>query len=196
MSAREEKAALRAEMRGVLRGLGGDGGAAARRLAAQDWWTAGRFVGLYRAAGWEPETAGLFGWAWAHGWRVAVPARAGEGYGWCEVGEATPWRAGKFGVEEPAEVRWADGAELRIVVVPGLAFGADGVRLGRGGGYYDRLLAAAPGALKVGLCREEQWRGEALPSEAHDVRMDAVVRPGGTQWFSGAEEKLARVLGI
>ena len=181
MSAREEKAALRAEMRGVLRGLGGDGGAAARRLAGQDWWAAGHCVGLYRAAGWEPETAGLFGWAWGHGWRVAVPAWTGEGYAWREVEEGTRWRAGKFGVEEPEGGRWMDGAELRIAVVPGLAFGGEGTRLGRGGGWYDRLLAGAAGALKVGLCREEQWRKEALPAEAHDVRMDVTVRGGG--WF-------------
>ena len=64
-----------------------------------------------------------------------------------------------------------------VWLVPGLAFSRQGVRLGRGAGYYDRLLAGSNG-LKVGLSFEDRvldW----LPSEEHDVRMDCLLTEMG-----------------
>lgn len=71
---------------------------------------------------------------------------------------------------EPAEL--AGGA---LVCVPGVAFTAAGIRLGRGGGYYDRMLAAlAPGAVAAGLGYSFQLLDQ-LPCEAWDRRLDFVV---------------------
>jgi 5-formyltetrahydrofolate cyclo-ligase len=65
--------------------------------------------------------------------------------------------------------------EIDLIVVPGLAFSKDKQRLGRGGGFFDRLLAGrAKGAFKLGLCFGFQLVDE-IPTEAHDVIMDAVV---------------------
>ena len=62
-----------------------------------------------------------------------------------------------------------------LILIPGLAFDAQGYRLGRGGGWYDRVLShAAPDALKVGVCFERQIVAR-VPHEAHDVRVDMVV---------------------
>ena len=62
-----------------------------------------------------------------------------------------------------------------LVLVPGLAFTRDGARLGRGGGFYDRLLhGQAANACKDGICFEVQLV-EFVPSEPHDVVLDAVV---------------------
>ena len=58
--------------------------------------------------------------------------------------------------------------------MPGLAFDARGVRLGRGAGCYDRGLARHPHAARIGLAYEMQVV-PALPEAAWDVRMDAVV---------------------
>lgn len=73
----------------------------------------------------------------------------------------------------PAESPLIEPARLDLVIVPGLAFDAAGWRLGRGGGYYDRFLAATP-AYKLALCYELQLLPE-LPHAPHDIRMDAVL---------------------
>jgi 5-formyltetrahydrofolate cyclo-ligase len=65
--------------------------------------------------------------------------------------------------------------EPDLVLVPGLAFTRDGHRLGRGGGFYDRLLAGrAKEAVKIGICFELQLV-ESLPVEPHDIVLDLVV---------------------
>jgi len=53
-----------------------------------------------------------------------------------------------------------------------------GNRLGRGGGYYDRFLAQAEGAFKMGFCYKEQVL-EAVPTDLHDITMDAVATQNG-----------------
>jgi 5-formyltetrahydrofolate cyclo-ligase len=58
--------------------------------------------------------------------------------------------------------------------MPGVAFSEDGLRLGRGGGYYDATLGALPAAARIGLAFDVQLV-PALPREPHDARMDAIV---------------------
>ena len=64
---------------------------------------------------------------------------------------------------------------IDLILVPGLAFSKDRHRLGRGGGFFDRLLAGrAAKAFKVGICFSFQLL-DTLPTAAHDIVMDAVV---------------------
>ena len=63
---------------------------------------------------------------------------------------------------------------LSLVLVPGLAFTPAGHRVGYGGGYYDRWLAAHPGHPTVALCYDYQLTDE-LEAEAHDVPVDMVL---------------------
>ena len=68
-----------------------------------------------------------------------------------------------------------DIATVEVMLVPGLAFTAEGLRLGRGGGYYDRLLAAcAPQTSTIGVCFATQLV-TTLPTEPHDRRVGRVV---------------------
>ncbi|MCF8059166.1 MAG: 5-formyltetrahydrofolate cyclo-ligase [Bacteriovoracaceae bacterium] len=60
-----------------------------------------------------------------------------------------------------------------VLIIPGLAFGTKGQRLGRGKGYYDRYLESFKG-LKIGVCYEEQMRSE-IPCDEHDQMMDYIV---------------------
>lgn len=71
--------------------------------------------------------------------------------------------------EDPARLRETDTAWL----VPGLAFDAQGHRLGRGGGYYDRLLAGVASP-RIGVAQDWQIVA-AIPAEAHDIRLTMVV---------------------
>lgn len=63
--------------------------------------------------------------------------------------------------------------QIDLVLVPGLAFSKDGKRLGRGRGFYDRLLASYHG-ISIGLCFEEQMQ-EDIPWEEHDQRVGQVI---------------------
>jgi 5-formyltetrahydrofolate cyclo-ligase len=66
-------------------------------------------------------------------------------------------------------------ASIDLILVPGVAFSTDRHRLGRGGGFFDRLLAGpAANAFKLGVCFSFQMI-ESVPTESHDVVMDAIV---------------------
>lgn len=66
-----------------------------------------------------------------------------------------------------------------LFLVPGVAFTADGRRLGRGGGYYDRLLQHRRAtSTALGVCFSVQVIDD-LPIEAHDQRLDAVITERG-----------------
>ena len=84
-------------------------------------------------------------------------------------------RRGPMDILEPAEAEIVMSSKVAAWIVPGLAFTKDGVRLGYGGGWYDRLLAdARKDSLKIGVAHEFQVV-EALPSEPHDIRLDRLV---------------------
>lgn len=89
--------------------------------------------------------------------------------------------AGPFGVLEPvpsAEVVPLN--QLDLVVVPGLAFDMCGYRLGRGRGFYDRILASVVG-IKCGVAFDQQLLS-SLPAEPHDVLMSTLLTP--TRWLT------------
>jgi 5-formyltetrahydrofolate cyclo-ligase len=84
--------------------------------------------------------------------------------------------AGKFGVREPA----SSCAEIPLnqfdlVLVPGLAFDLSGNRLGRGQGFYDRLLAETSG-VKCAVGYDFQLL-EKIPAEPHDAKVDFILTP-------------------
>ena len=89
---------------------------------------------------------------------------------------ATEIIAGKFGVREPA----ASCAEIPLdrfdlVLVPGMAFDLSGNRLGRGRGFYDRLLEKVSG-IKCGVAYDFQLL-EQIPTEPHDAKVNFILTP-------------------
>ncbi len=89
--------------------------------------------------------------------------------------------AGRFGLSQPVGPRLGATAikEADAVVVPALAVDRFGIRLGRGGGYYDRALVhARPGAVLVTVVFDAE-RVDELPREVHDRPVAAVVTPSG-----------------
>ena len=84
---------------------------------------------------------------------------------------------GKFGVREPASSCAEISPEkFDLILVPGVAFDWNGNRLGRGRGFYDRLLTKT-GGLKCGVGYDFQLIGK-IPVEPHDARVNFVVTPG------------------
>jgi 5-formyltetrahydrofolate cyclo-ligase len=89
--------------------------------------------------------------------------------------------AAALGVREPARASLDPAAVARadIVLVPALAVDRTGVRLGRGGGFYDRALAlCAPGTPLVAVVRDDEVL-DSLPAESHDVPMTHALTPAG-----------------
>lgn len=65
--------------------------------------------------------------------------------------------------------------EIDLFLVPGVAFDHQCRRLGRGLGFYDRVLSQEGRALKVGISWSVQMSSEPLPEEKHDIRMDVCI---------------------
>lgn len=80
----------------------------------------------------------------------------------------------KYGIPEPQGDRLKDESIIDLVVVPGVAFDADNNRMGRGAGYYDRILNRLPNAKKIALAFDFQMV-DAVPIEPHDITMDTVI---------------------
>ncbi len=85
-------------------------------------------------------------------------------------------RTGAHGIAEPRGERFDRYSDIGLAVIPGLAFDARGNRLGRGGGFYDRLIPRLreAGCRTAGLCFDFQLV-PYVPMEAHDVAVDMVI---------------------
>ena len=80
----------------------------------------------------------------------------------------------QFGIGEPTGPVWNDLDAVELIVVPGVAFDHQGNRMGRGRGFYDRLLKTTPNAKKIGVAFDFQMI-EHVPVEPFDVKMDHVI---------------------
>jgi 5-formyltetrahydrofolate cyclo-ligase len=125
----------------------------------------------------------------ALGRRVLLPVTVGAApLDWASSGGRADLVPGLHGLLEPGGARQGPAAigDAALVVVPALAATPGGVRLGRGGGHYDRSLPlAAPGTVLVALVGDDELQ-EELPVEPHDILVDAVWRPGPGLLHTGA----------
>ncbi|MFC9630437.1 5-formyltetrahydrofolate cyclo-ligase [Streptomyces mirabilis] len=152
-----------------------------------------RTVAAYVSVGSEPGTLALLDALHARGVRVLLPVLlADNDLDWgAYAGEGSLERVqhgGRMALLEPAGERLGPEAvqEADAVLLPGLAVDRRGMRLGRGGGSYDRVLArleraGADPALVVLLYDTEVV--EHVPAEPHDRPVHAVVTPSGVRRF-------------
>lgn len=136
----------------------------------------------------EPDTGGLRTRLLAAGARVLVPVIEPERrLSWASwhPGVATA-RAANAPVDEPVGERLGTDAlaAATAVVMPALAVAEDGMRLGQGGGYYDRFLAELPRSVPtVALVFEDELLpAGAIPAEPTDRPVDGVVTAAGLRW--------------
>lgn len=80
----------------------------------------------------------------------------------------------QFGIFEPGGENYTDWDKIEIIIVPGVAFDKSNNRMGRGRGYYDKLLKNAK-AMKIGVCFNFQYF-DVIPVEEHDLPMDLVIK--------------------
>lgn len=79
----------------------------------------------------------------------------------------------RYGILEPDGEPFNDYESIDLAIIPGMAFTPGGGRLGRGKGYYDRLLAKMPTVYKLGLCFPFQIF-DSIPTDMNDMPMDEV----------------------
>jgi 5-formyltetrahydrofolate cyclo-ligase len=152
------------------------GAAVYRRLVDLPAYAAARSVAVYLANENEIPTDAVLDEASRTGRALYLPRCGAEAdpvlVRW-RVGD--PLTAGPGGVWQPAATRRDVPEPPMIVLLPVVAWNASGTRLGRGGGFYDRLLRKLPGAvIRVGLAYEFQ-EVPGLPCECWDVPMHYVI---------------------
>lgn len=188
-SAPAAKAALRAELRRRLAGLSAAERATAAaqacgRLRAQAVWQRADVVLAFMPLADELDITPLLRAALSEGKQLCLP-RFNASTGCYEAALvrdlSTDLQLGRFGVLEPDAARPGQALNgLDLTLAPGVGFDHAGHRLGRGQGFYDRLLAQVTG-VKCGMGFDEQLIA-ALPVEPHDVKLDCIMTP--TRWLT------------
>lgn len=159
------------------------------RLLEHAWWRDARAIAAFVGVRGEVDTSMLIERSLAAGKQVVLPRLTGPGtmrFWPCE--QLDDLEHGPMGLRQPPIVGpglAAPGPEhgIDLILVPGLAFGRDGARIGFGAGYYDNALAslADGGPLRCGVCLSaflDPPEGP-IPMLAHDLRMHAIATEQG-----------------
>jgi len=178
----KDKQELRRKMRAVLAGWTAEERCVASEklvrgfMASEIWQKSGR-IGLFAGKGDEVETA-FFWQGEVEGRSLAYPRVEGGTMDFFKVEtleDLTLPESHVWGLAEPVG---DERVVPDLVLVPGLAFDAEGGRLGRGGGFYDGWMGAHPEVMKVGVCFERQMVGR-VPMNLLDVRMNFIATESG-----------------
>jgi 5-formyltetrahydrofolate cyclo-ligase len=184
MTLNEHKAALRKELRAAQRNISPAARNAASaqlctRLKEQLFWKNSASILFFAPLPDEADVWPLLEETVAGGKITALPRFNPEGRSYAAVrvknlqGEII---TGQFGIREPAaHCPKIALAETDLILVPGIAFDSFGRRLGRGKGFYDRLLAKTRG-VKCGIAFDEQIAGE-VPAGEQDLKMNFILTP-------------------
>ena len=122
----------------------------------------------------EVRTVPMLERALKDGKKVAVPKVYGEEMKFLYLDDLTAVAKGYAGIPEPIADEPVARDETALVLMPGLAFDPQGHRIGYGGGFYDKFLAAEPNHPTLALCYEFQMLPK-LDVEDHDIPVDTVL---------------------
>ncbi len=181
------KTKLRQQVRARLRALPverrrADSQQICERLLPLPMWKRARIVLLFAPLRDEPDILPVLSAALTAGKEVTLPKLdpAGFSYHASPIKSLDDLSPGQFGILEPRGASTVMPLNrLDLALVPGIAFDPRGGRLGRGKGFYDRLLAAVNG-LKWGVAFDEQLV-DAVPVGPTDVRLNCILTP--TRWI-------------
>ena len=151
--------------------------AIAARFATLPEAQAARTMLCFVTFGSEVDTAPIIDWALAQDKTVAAPRIVASRTMVAHriTNPAHDLEEGKYGILAPrANLPLVAPEDFDLVLMPGLAFCADGGRVGYGGGYYDAYLVQAANALRIALAFELQLV-DKLPRETHDLPAHVIV---------------------
>jgi 5-formyltetrahydrofolate cyclo-ligase len=138
-----------------------------------------RRIALYVSMGPEPQTGALIDWLLSTGRDVLLPILyADNDLGWGVAPGAADLVPGRRGMSEPPVDLGPDAiATADLVICPAVAVSRDGVRLGRGGGSYDRALARVSPGTPIWAAVYDSEVVEELPADDHDQLVHAALTP-------------------
>ena len=139
----------------------------------------GATIGLYRSDAGEAPSASYIRFFFERGHPIALPRvttldKPMEFRLHTDPYEESDLEGGVWGLRQPGIA--APVVTPEVLFMPLVGFTAKGDRLGQGGGYYDRYLAAHPQTVAIGMAWDVQEVPE-LPTELHDMRLSAIVTP-------------------
>ena len=139
-------------------------------------WSVATTMLLYYPLPDELDVRPLIQMAYQAGHRVLLPVVVGDDLELRLYEGEESLRAGAYNIMEPEGKLFPSDeyGQIQLAIIPGMAFDASGHRLGRGKGYYDRLLPQLNTAYKIGVCYPFQFVTD-VPSEEHDIPMNEVV---------------------
>jgi len=144
------------------------------KFAASEAYKSAKTIYGYLPYNQEVRTVPMLQRALLDGKRVAVPKVYGEEMKFIYLDDFSQIEKGYAGIPEPvADGPFADDPTA-LVLMPGLAFDPQGHRVGYGGGFYDRFLAAEPNHPTLALCYDFQVLPQ-LETEAFDIPVDTVL---------------------
>lgn len=131
-------------------------------------------VFCYLSVGREPDTFDFLRMALQDGKRVCAPVCIGKGVMRArQLSNLDKLEEGQYGIPVPPEgENWVEPEEIDFAVIPCVACGEDGTRLGHGAGFYDRFLQKGR-FFRAALCHEELLFPH-VPTEEHDEKMDLI----------------------
>jgi len=172
------KQALRARMRQrkqamSAREIAEKSNALCRMVLESDAYKDAKTIYGYLPFNQEVDLQPLLQQALAEGKQVALPKCYGKEMRFILISDLFQVRPSAFGAPEPIADAPIARDETALVIVPGLAFDRRGCRIGYGGGYYDRFLAAEPNHPTIALCYDFQLV-DRLEPEPHDLPVHSV----------------------
>ena len=140
------------------------------------WWREAGTLLLYYPLADEVDVRPLIADAYRNGKRVLLPVCVGDDLELHLYEGEDSLSPGAFGIMEPQGPLFPveDYPEIQLALIPGIAFDRAGHRLGRGRGYYDRLLPQLSAARLHGICFPFQLQ-EHVPTDAHDIAVHEVI---------------------
>lgn len=180
MDIKEAKKTLRREIRAKRRLIAPEARGAkdksiTEKVLSLDEYKKAGTVFCFVSYGGEPETRDIIADILKQGKRLCVPRCLDDGLmEYVVIDSLSSLRAGYKGILEPLEgLPVLEPSDIDMAVVPGLAFTADGRRLGQGGGFYDRFMENTK-AFTCGVCYREFLLAD-IPTESFDRKVSAVV---------------------
>ena len=174
-----DKQALRSQIRAQKRAMTIEQiEAASQRLgelfAASELYQRAKTIYGYLPYNQEVRTVAMLQRALDDGKRVAVPKCYGEEMRFIYLEDLSKVEKGYCGIPEPIADEPVADDSTALVLMPGLAFDPQGHRIGYGGGFYDKFLAAEPDHPTLALCYDFQML-EHLETEEFDIPVDCVI---------------------
>lgn len=180
-----EKTELRRHLQRLRAKMSGEQAAArslqaSRHILACDAYRKAKCIMGFLAFGKELSVDTVLAQALADGKKVAVPLiTSDKEFVPVRLLDMQHFSLDRYGIRTvPQPVQLVEPEEIDLILVPGVAFGRDGSRLGMGAGYYDRFLLKAGQAVRMGVAYDALMQ-DALPVDAYDVGMQLLVSESG-----------------